>query len=289
MKKIIFTSAILIICSLGVAFGQLRVSNNFGQTLKVTINNQQFTIMNSGVQAFSVASQAVFIKCETLDGMNKFSVTKAVPQNNLILINPNDGQNSQVVSLPSGQIKFVYKGSIHFKVISMIGKGTEFFGKDSIAYIPAPPRDKDLVLGVIIKEDGDAQFIWRYAEIRKRINPGETECRITDQDIKIMSEEKGPNEKDMKIVFRLDRDTDGYKIFSEPGSKNPISIGSGESSKSMKVPFGIFFIKVSVTGGDLINSTVFILVHTTDNMKAFTINKARLVKLLEKENDYTKW
>ncbi len=289
MKKIIFTSAILIICGLGAAFGQLRVSNNFGQTLKVTINNQQFTIANSGVQAFSATGQAVFIKCETLDGMNKFSVTKAVPQDKLILINPSDGQTSQIVSAPSGQIRFVYKGNIRFKVISMTGKGTEFFGKDTATYVPAPPKDRDLVLGVIIKEESDAQFIWRYAEIRKRINPGETECRITDQDIKIMSEDKGPNDKEIKIVFRLDHDTNGYKIFSEPGVKNPISIGSGESSKSMKVPFGIFFIKVSVTGGDMINQTIFILVHTTDNMKAFTINKALLEKLLAKENDFTKW
>ena len=273
MKKIVFT-LVLAMCGLVTAFCQVKVSNGYGQTLRVTINNQTATIPNNGIQAFSVTGSAVLIKCETANGDRKFEIVKAVPTSNLILISPADGadgQTSQVLRNPSGQIALIYKGSNPFKIFSSVGQGLEFFGTDTINYI-ATPKGQDLVIGIGLKQ-GENQAIWPYAEIRKRLVAGSTVCRITDADIKKMSTGGEGEMKKMKIRLTAK----DYKIYFEPSSGEPISLGFNEISRAIEMPIGQFYIKISYTDpAGMFHSTVFVPKHVTMSDKHLDITEENL-------------
>lgn len=270
MRKFIFSLVILTMCS-AAAFSQVKVSNGFGQTLKVTINEQTATIPNNGVQAFSATGSAVLIKCETPDGSIKFSVAKAVPANNLIIISSADGQTSQYLRNPTGQIALIYKGSNPFKIFSSVGQGLEFSGTDTLNYITAP-KNSDLVIGVGLKQ-GENQAIWPYAEIRKRLVTNSTTCRIADADIKKMS--TGGKDQIKKLKIRLT--AKDYKIYFEPSSGEPISLGFNEISRAIEMPIGQFYIKISYTDpSGMFHSTVFVPKHVTMSDKHLDITEANL-------------
>ena len=278
MKKIILAS-ILAMCSMVAAFGQLKVSNGYGQTLKVTIDNQTLTIPNLGVQTFSSTpnAQAVLLKCETLNGV-KFSVAKEIPAAGLIMIGPNDNpQGSQISKVPSGQIKLVYKGSISFKIFSAIGRGLEFSPNDSVNYITDPKGE--LVLGIGIKEgNGEDQSIWPYAEIRKRLGPGETICRISDADIKKLSNKPTKGKNALKIQLTAP----DYKIYvsSTPESISlscPKNSRGGISKEKIETPIGQFYLKASYTDPQgMFHPTVFIPKHVTSNDSHLDISEQDL-------------
>lgn len=276
MKKVIFSLVILTMCSAAV-FSQIKVSNGFGQTLKVTINEQTATIPNNGVQAFSVTGtgSAVLIKCETPDGSIKFSVPKAVPASNLIIISPNDGQqNSQASRIPSGQIALIYKGTTPFKIFSSVGQGLEFSSTDTVNYVSAP-KNSDLVIGIGLKQ-GENQAIWPYAEIRKRLLAGSTACKITDADIKKMST-GGTTGKGQMKKLKIRLTAKDYKIYFEPSSGEPISLSFNRASRSIEVPIGQFYIKISYTDpSGMFHSTVFVPKHVTADDTHLDISEENL-------------
>ncbi len=276
MRKFIFSLVILTMCS-AAAFSQVKVSNGFGQTLKVTINEQTATIPNNGVQAFSATGSAVLIKCETADGTIKFSVAKAVPASNLIIISPADGQTSQTLRNPSGQIKLIYKGSISFKIFSVLGRGLEFSASDSVNYINDPKGE--LVLGIGIKEgNGEDQSIWPYAEIRKRFSAHETVCRISDADIKRLSNKPLKGKNALKIMLTAQE----YKIYvsSQPESISlscPKGSRGGISKGKIETPIGQFYLKASYTDPKgMFHQTVFIPKHVTSSDSHLDISEQDL-------------
>jgi len=283
MKRIFFILILLATCGLGVAFSQLKVSNGFGQTLIVTINGQTRQIPNNGVQTFSVNSRTVWLECRTLDSKISFSASKEVSRG-LVLIEPKDNntktpvQKSPNTANPQNykgeRIAFVYEGIDRFKIFSEIGRGLEFIGADSLnpadnaknRYYIYAPKNQDLVIGVGIKE-GENQAIWPYAEIRKRINSWDTVCYIAQNDIKKMS---ASEKKNLKIRLIAEN----YKIFFEPDAKDPISLGFRGVSRSVEVPIGQFYIRISYTDPNgMFHSTVFVPKHVTGSDRSIDITK----------------
>ncbi|MCX6794781.1 MAG: hypothetical protein NTY31_02235 [Candidatus Falkowbacteria bacterium] len=274
-------------CGLSAVFGQLRVSNNFGQTLIITINGQTRRIPDRGTQSFSVNNpQVVQVGCKTLDGKISFSTSKSVLGGS-ISIEPKDNRTSPQAgaasikspqSPPQGyrtvpgqgdKIALVYRGEEPFKIFSEIGRGLEYVGTDTInnkegknRYIVFTPKNQDLIIGIGMKTGEANQAIWPYAEIRKRINSGDTVCYITQRDIKKMSTGE---KKNLRIRLIAEK----YKIFFEPSdSKESISLGFRGISKTVEVPIGQFYIKISFTDPDgMFHSTVFVPKHVTQSEK----------------------
>jgi hypothetical protein len=337
MKKRMFLIVALAVFSLSSLFGQLKVVNNFGKDLMVTVNGQKNLISYRGVKVFSTrSSQNVWLECVTLDAKIKFSVSKDVSRAGLVTIESSDNSSSvqtqvqtqsyspsvshnAVVSEVStgslagvlgqvnvsstsnitsnnnvsgstnttvtntvvrsqidyGRIPLVYTGAEKFKVFSEIGRGLEFSGADSAdvlaksvrnSYVLAIPRNQDLVIGVGIKE-GENQAIWRYAEIRKWIGLSDTACVISQNDIKQMSTNEN---KKLRIKLTAEK----YKIFFDPGTGAPISIGFNELSRSVDVPIGQFYIRISFTdAAGMFHRTVFVPKHVTKGDRNLEITK----------------
>jgi len=313
-------------CGFIAAFGQLRVVNNFGQDLNVTINDQKSLIPYKGVKTFKASGRNVWLKCSTINGKLNFDLAKEVSRSGLVTIEPSvdrmshgsadasssvpaqnnsspatglaallkgssqDGtklpdakiNSANAINLPtqpvSGErISFVYKGSDKFKIFSEIGRGLEFKGNDTLnvddnarnRYILNVPRNQDLIIGLGIKE-GENQAIWRYAEIRKRINSWDSACYIYQKDIKKMSTSEN---KALKIRLIAEN----YKIFFEPDSGDPISLGFKGVSRSIEVPVGQFYIRVSYTDANgMFHKTVFVPRHVTAKDKYLEFTKSDL-------------
>jgi len=286
MKKIFFV-LMMAICG-GTALGQLRVSNGFGQDLQVTIKNSNGSesrdIPNNGMATFSVRSQAVTLKCKITATGQTFSVYKGVPRSGLVTVEVSDykitaANPKAVASAPtvspekSGTaLPFIYKGGISFKIFSETGRGLEFF-KDSTGnnddikevYLNVPTNN-DMVLGIGIK-NGEDQAIWPYAEIRKRVNATDTAVIVSDKDIKQMSTGEVKKLK-IRLVAK------DYKIFFEPGSGEPVSLGFNSVSRPIEVPIGQFYIKMSFTDpSGMFHSTVFVPKHVTGDDKHLDITE----------------
>lgn len=293
MKKLFLFFMVLTMCGLSAVFGQLRVSNQFGQTLIITIDGRTQRIPDNGMQNFSVDQtvQAVQVVCRTLDGKVYFSISKTV-LNGSISIEPKDDRTSPqaVTSVKSSQsppqgyktvpgqgdrIALVYRGSEPFKIFSEIGKGLEYVGADTVdnkegrnRYIVSTPKNQDLIIGIGMKTGESNQAIWPYAEIRKRVNTGDTACYIAQKDIKKMSTNEKKN-------LRIRLIAEEYKIFFEPSdSKEPISLGFREISRAVEVPIGQFYIRISYTDpSGMFHSTVFVPKHVTQSEKSIEITK----------------
>jgi len=329
MKKL-FVLLVMTMCGLMTAFGQLKVTNNFGQDLNITVGGQKNLVSYKGVKTFKISGRTVWLECQSLDGKIKFSVSKDVSRRGLVSVEPGDFSpqalnksaetvitstslpsqsmgstgslaailkgtnktNTNVTSPPAQvpnnainivsvtavavgeRIAFVYKGSDRFKIFSEIGRGLEFKGGDSLnaednaknRYVLNVPRNQDLIIGLGIKE-GENQAIWRYAEIRKRVNSWDTACYIYQKDIKKMSTSEN---KSLRIRLIAQE----YKIFFEPDAGEPISIGYRETSRSIDVPVGQFYIRVSYTDPrGMFHKTVFVPKHVTKKDKYLDITK----------------
>ncbi|MEI6836101.1 MAG: hypothetical protein WCK59_04685 [Candidatus Falkowbacteria bacterium] len=328
MKKL-FVLLVLTMCGLMTAFGQLKVTNNFGQDLNITVGGQKNLVNYKGIKTFKISGRTVWLECQSLDGKIKFSISKEVSRRGLVSVEPGDfspqapnksaetvttnvlpsqstggtgslaailkGTNKTNVAVTTSptpvpnnavnivlstavsageRIAFVYKGSDRFKIFSEIGRGLEFKGGDSLnaednaknRYVLNVPRNQDLIIGLGIKE-GENQAIWRYAEIRKRVNSWDTACYIYQKDIKKMSTSEN---KSLRIRLIAQE----YKIFFEPDSGEPISIGYRETSRSIDVPVGQFYIRVSYTDPrGMFHRTVFVPKHVTKKDRYLDITK----------------
>lgn len=272
MRKNFYFLVMLTMCGLGAAFGQLRVSNGFGQALRITIDGQTSVVQNNCMQNFSSNEQTVSVKCESITGGVSFTTTKDAT-NGLVVISPSDGQvGRKQTSGPSGQIPIIYKGSISFKIFSEVGRGLEFSATDTINYVNVP-KNQDLVIGIGIKKGKD-QAIWPYAEIRKRINSRDTEIRITEQDIEMMSS-GGTDKEGKKMKIRLT--AKDYKIVFTPEASERISLGFNKISRTIDLPIGQFYIKMSCTdAGGMFHSTVFVPKHVVDDENHIDITEQDL-------------
>jgi hypothetical protein len=343
-------------CGVSAAFGQLKVTNNSGQDLVVTVNGQKAQMPYKTAKTFQARGRNVWL--EAIANGKKFSIEKSVPRSGSISIESSDiaatsnqqaasstvgssgstesnavpieASNASPVSANSANplrsskatsaktnsvvptpvpsnatsvptpvtaqstnnqpvIKektiIVYKGSDRFKIFSEIGRGLEFCGADSLnkddnaknVYGMTIPKNKDLVIGIGIKESGDPS-IWPYAEIRKRVNLWDQECIITSKDVKKMSTEK---KKSVRIRLLVP----GVKIYFEPGTevadnskdKGPISIGYKETSRFIEVPIGLFFIRLTYTDATgMFRHTIFLPIHITDNDRYLEITENNL-------------
>lgn len=338
MKKI-FMLCVLVTMSSLLAIGQLKVANNSGQDLNVTVNGQKNLVPYKATKTFQARGQNIWLEAATLNNSVKISIQKSVPRNGQVTIEANDlviaapapqsnaqGYSSvssiatvspvstgaslaavlkgnsgsenktQAVSLPATSyssvqtqnvltpvspvyvakatipqintetITFIYKGEDRFKIFSEIGRGLEFKGADTLnpednaknRYDLMIKKNQDLIIGIGIKE-GENQAIWRYAEIRKRINSWDQECYIFQKDLKQMS-----TAETRKLRIRLM--AEDYKIFFEPETGDPISIGFREKSEPIEVPVGQFYIRVSYTyPNGMFHQTVFVAKHVTDD------------------------
>lgn len=270
MRKIVF---FVWLASGLLSFAQLRVANNFGRDLYVSIDGKENFVSNKSVKTFTnTRPRTAYLECRTTDNL-KFSVSK-VSRAGLVTITADDYSNaistvttvspvtnyevaqttsdessldallstngptinysaspvtSQAVitksvvssvssavtvnkTIVSEQIKFVYAGSSRFKIFSAIGRGLEFLGADTTEVDNAKneyslfiPTNEDLIIGVGLKTSAD-QAIWPYAEIRKRVNSGDSQVIITQKDLKKMS--TGENKK-----LRIRLMAQEYKIF----------------------------------------------------------------------------
>lgn len=342
MKKFLVLF-LMTMCGFMAAFGQLRVANNFGQDLNVTVNDQKALIPYKGMKTFKASGRNVWLKCSSINGKLSFDLAKEVSRSGLVTIEPfsdrmphgsseqsttttvtessyssnlpaqnsaapgslaailkGGSSNSQssnssttrttttygtpVVAQtvnPGSNIAFVYKGDDRFKIFSEIGRGLEFKGKDTLnpednarnRYILSVPRNQDLIIGLGIKE-GENQAIWRYAEIRKRINSWDSACYIYQKDIRKSSTSEN---KSLKIKLLAE----DYKIFFEPDSGDPISLGTSKGykgvSRPIDVPVGQFYIRVSYTDArGMFHKTVFVPKHVTAKDRYLEFSKADL-------------
>lgn len=289
MKKSIFLLLAMAVSGM-TAFGQLRVSNGYGEKLTVTIGNESREIAVNELQQFSVRTQSVTLKCKT--NGTTFTVTKTVPRSGLITIEPSDNQNGTAanrqqakttttkadVTTATKELPLIYKGNTSFKIFSETGRGLEFFA-DSVteniqeAYFISAPTNKDLVIGIGIRGDGEA--IWRYAEIRKRVGPNDTAVNISDKDIRKMS-----TTQNKKLKIRLT--AKNYKFFFNPTIGDPISLGFNGVSRPLEMPIGQFYIMGSFTDpAGMFHPTVFIPVHVTNDDKHLEINENNLKSAVE--------
>ncbi|MFZ2309927.1 MAG: hypothetical protein WAW11_00065 [Patescibacteria group bacterium] len=93
MRKLWIAFVFVAMCGLTTAFGQLRVTNNFGQDLKVAINGEENKIANKETKTFAVRGQkTVYLDCVTLDGKNKFTLPKEVSRSGLVVIDPTENR-----------------------------------------------------------------------------------------------------------------------------------------------------------------------------------------------------
>jgi len=201
-------------------------------------------------------------------------VTKSVTTSSTPVVNYQVAVVNQPVVVAGEAINFVYTGSSRFKIFSEIGRGLEFLGTDSInkadnaknQYTIYIQKNQDLIIGIGLKTGAD-QAIWPYAEIRKRVNSGDVNCYITQKDIKKMSTSEN---KKLRIHLLAEK----YKIFFEPDSGDPISIGYREVSRAIEVPIGQFYIRVSYTDPNgMFHKTVFVPKHVTGNDQYLDITK----------------
>ena len=329
MKKLIFI-CLLTVCSLSVAFAQLKVANNSGRDLKVTINGDTKTIAFKSVTTFGVRVREVNMDIVDLSNNQKFYLTKKVSGNGRVQIESSDltqtqtttvvssqvyNQPTQVVStqttsVPAGvktgsignlfgdvsastgqaspqvagqiniqttqttqttapiinqpaqpqnqvylsRIRVVYTGAERCKVFSNIGgdewQGLEFRGKVTAdtkdntrnSYFLPVQTGKDLQVGLVFKP-GEA--INEYANVRKRVNPGDTVFYINESDIKKMSFNKETGERPkMIVIVCLCKEYDLVFTNPEDPSKR-ISLSYGEKSNVFNSPIGQFYLQAS--------------------------------------------
>jgi hypothetical protein len=87
MRKLCVVFLLVAMCGFNAAFGQLRVTNNFGQDLKVAINGEENKIANKETKTFAVRGQKnVVLECSTLDGKNKFTMPREVSRSGQVTI-----------------------------------------------------------------------------------------------------------------------------------------------------------------------------------------------------------
>jgi hypothetical protein len=332
MKKLVII-CILVICGASVTFGQLKVANNSGRDLKVTINGDTKTIAFKSESTFGVRVREA--NMDIIDPVNnqKFYLTKKVSGSGRVQIEPGDcaivqtqtttvvssqvyNQPAQVIStqtaaVPSGvktgsisdlfgdvsastgqaspqvagqtntqttqttqtmapiinqpqaqqqnqvylsRIRVVYTGAERCKVFSNFGgdewQGLEFRGKVTAdikdntrnSYNLPVQTGKDLQIGLVFKP-GEA--INEYANVRKRVNPGDTVFYINEGDIKKMSFNKEAGERPkMVVIICLCKEYN--LVFTDP--ENPskrISLSYGEKSIAFKSPIGQFYLQAS--------------------------------------------
>lgn len=107
MKKFLIAFLFVTMYGFTAVFGQLRVANNYGQDLNVSINGEKSVVPYKGVKTFAVRGQkTVYLDCSTLDGKNKFTMPREVSRSGLVTIDPSDnrldkGENTNSVPVSS--------------------------------------------------------------------------------------------------------------------------------------------------------------------------------------------
>jgi len=91
---------------MSVAFAQLKVANNSGRDLKVTINGEVKTIAFKGVSTFAVRVREVNMDIIDLSNNQKFNLTKTVSGSGRVQIEPGDCATvqTQTTTVVSGQV-----------------------------------------------------------------------------------------------------------------------------------------------------------------------------------------
>lgn len=102
MRKIWIAIVFVTICSFSAAFGQLRVANNYGQDLKITINGEKNDVPNKAIKNFPIRGQkSVYLECATPSGKT-FFISKEVSRSGAVTVEP--GDNSAVISQSSQSV-----------------------------------------------------------------------------------------------------------------------------------------------------------------------------------------
>jgi len=85
MKKL-SVFVLLIMCGLMTAFGQLKVVNESGQDLNITVNGKKFLVPYKGTQIFEARGKSVWLECATIDGKLKFAFSKEVSRAGIVKV-----------------------------------------------------------------------------------------------------------------------------------------------------------------------------------------------------------
>lgn len=85
MKKV-SVFVLLIICGLMTAFGQLKVVNDSGQDLNITVNGKKFLVPYKGAQIFDARGKTVWLECASVDGKVKFAFSKEVSRAGVVKV-----------------------------------------------------------------------------------------------------------------------------------------------------------------------------------------------------------
>lgn len=103
MKRlVIFFVLFMIMCGFSIAFGQLKVGNNFGQNLKITINGEKNDVPDKAIKTFSIRGQkSVYLECTMTNGKT-FFISKEVSRSGAVTVEP--GDNSAVISQSSQSV-----------------------------------------------------------------------------------------------------------------------------------------------------------------------------------------
>lgn len=103
MKRlVIFSVLFMIMCGFGTAFGQLKVGNNFGQNLKITINGEKNDVPDKAIKTFPIRGQkSVYLECTMTNGKT-FFISKEVNRSGSVTVEP--GDNSSVASQSSQSV-----------------------------------------------------------------------------------------------------------------------------------------------------------------------------------------
>ena len=85
MKKV-SVFVLLIMCGIMTAFGQLKVVNDSGQDLNITVNGKKFLVPYKGTQIFDARGKTVWLECATIDGKVKFAFSKQVSRAGIVRV-----------------------------------------------------------------------------------------------------------------------------------------------------------------------------------------------------------
>jgi hypothetical protein len=135
MKKSLIVFLFVTMCGFSAAFGQLRVSNNYGQDLKITINGEENVVPYKGIKIFGVRGEKnIVLECATLDGKNKFSMPREVNRSGMVTVDPVEnrldrGQSSQIstvvetpVNQSGGQLAALLQGGKQTTTPTIVNK-----------------------------------------------------------------------------------------------------------------------------------------------------------------------
>lgn len=210
MKKFLVLM-FLAVCGTGSAFSQLRVANNFGQTLNVeTGGGKTISIPDKGVAVFPVRVRVATLSCQTPDNRIKFFVSRKVSRSGLVEILSGDN----IGAMPMVKQKD--------SIILVSDK------PDTVAVTEGPSLD-DIVKGKVEVAVSDSNVISQAPSIRqiKIKYSGAFDPRILlgeGQGAKLLEFDSIDNSGAKTCILNAQKDSDLLINFVLKDDKNPSQI-----------------------------------------------------------------